>query len=322
MTSVEVPGKVVLAGEYSVLLPGEPCLVAAVDRTLRAEATDAAPWAAASGPAKWRDGEPAPEALRFVVSAVQAVRRRWPSARPRRLETRDELGRGEVKLGLGGSAAATVAAVFAAAEGTGATRDELWALADEVHRAEQGGRGSGADVAASVHGGVLRYVREPRRVSVVPVHPEVRLLLAWTGVGVKTAPRLERWNGLIRNDPAMVSAFAARSREAVAVLEPALAAGELEGIRAGLAAARAALKGLEAALGLELETPALRAAADAAWSVGAAGKLSGAGGGDCAVIVCLGEAQRRQAREAIERAGLDVFPVGIAAAGVRVRSAS
>jgi phosphomevalonate kinase len=310
---------VVLAGEYSVLLPGQPCLVAAVDRTLTATAVAADRWSAMAGAASWVEGAAAPEELKFVAAAIDAVRARWPGP-AKRIETRDGLSAGEAKLGLGGSAAATVAAVFAAAEGRGAALAELWELADEVHRAAQGGRGSGADVAASVHGGVVRYWSQPRAARAVAVHPEVRLLLAWTGASVKTAPRLERWKSFLRGEPDAASGFAERSAEAVAALEKALVAGELDAIRGAMGAARAALKGLEAGMGLELETPALKAAADVAWAAGAAGKLSGAGGGDCAVIVCVGEAQRRRVQGAIDRAGLEAIPVGIAPAGARMGS--
>lgn len=317
MIRVDVPGKALIAGEYAVLLPGEPCLVAAVERRLTAVSQRSDVWNARSGSATWREGNVPPEQLRFVVGAIEAVGSRWFPP-PCRVETSDDLSDGENKLGLGGSAAATVAAAFAAAEGTDATRDELWALCDEVHRRVQGGKGSGADVAASVHGGVVRYVREPRSVTPVVVHPDVRIVLAWTGRSVKTAPRLERWNRFVQEKKSEAERFARLSREAVAITERGLAAGDETLLRDGIGQSRAALHELEAELGVELETPALAAAADAAFRVGACGKLSGAGGGDCAVVLTLGDEGVERVVRALEEAGVMPIPVGLAREGVRV----
>lgn len=290
-------------------------MVAAVERRLSVEASPSERWSACAGDVRWREGEAVPAALSFVVSTIEAARAKWGTA-PHSLTTSDELKAEGHKLGLGGSAAAVVAT--AAALGTGASREAIWALADEVHRAVQGGKGSGADVAASVHGGVVRYTRKPRQVRPLAIHPSVRLLLVWTGESVKTTPRLERWQAFLREDPAAAQAFAAASREAVRALEDALASGTADSLRGAIGRARAALKGLEEGLGLELETAALRTASEAAWAAGACGKLSGAGGGDCAIVLASGDEAAARAHEAIAATGLEVFPAVIAAGGVRV----
>lgn len=317
MTRVSVPGKLLLAGEYAVLLPGHDCLVAAVERRLCVEAEAAARWSVRSGEARWTQGEPVPEGLQFAVAAALAVEARF-AGRPRALQTRDELSVDGHKLGLGGSAAATVAAAFAAAEGTGAAREALWALADEVHRRVQGGRGSGADVAASVFGGVLRYAKEPRRAQPAAVHPDVRLVAVWTGASVKTAPRLARFQAFVQERPADAQRFAAASDEAVEALALGLSQGSAKGLRAALGAAREALGTLEEACGLELETPALRLAVEVAQRLGAAGKLSGAGGGDCAVVLAVGDEVLRRVVDGLSSAGLEPFPLAFAKEGVRV----
>lgn len=302
----------VLAGEYAVLLPGASCLVAAVDRHLEASAQPAAAWSARSEDIVWTDGEPVPEALSFVVEAISEVRLRWPAATPRSIETRDglrdALGR---KFGLGGSAAATVAAAFAAASGTGATHEELWAVCDEVHRRVQGGRGSGADVASAVHGGVVRYLRDPRAATAVAVHPDIRLVLAWTGASVKTAPRLASFETFVREHPLEARAFVESSNHGVDVVSQGLASASLSVLRDGLLEARTTLQRLERLIGLELETPALAKAADVAWREGAAGKFSGAGGGDCAVIIAVGDEQADRVAKALVSEGLEPVRVGL-----------
>src|SRR5262249_57932141 len=67
------------------------------------------------------------------------------------------LALGGHKLGRGSSAAAVVAAAAAAIRST-----DVHALAHRAHARAQGARGargSGADIAAAVHGGVLRVAR-------------------------------------------------------------------------------------------------------------------------------------------------------------------
>src|SRR5690606_26982869 len=154
---------------------------------------------------------------------------------PRALQThdglRDEQGR---KLGLGGSAAATVAAVRAAAEGSGATREELWSVSDQVHRQVQGGRGSGADVASAIHGGGVRYVREPRQARALSLHPDVRLVLAWTGESAKTSPRLQVFETFVRSQPEEARRFVAASASAVEHLARGLESGDAGSIRDGM----------------------------------------------------------------------------------------
>jgi len=71
------------------------------------------------------------------------------------------VGRGEpTKLGLGSSAALTVALAVALREYSGLpglTRQQWLPVLVAVHRAFQGGRGSGADVAASLYGGSIVF---------------------------------------------------------------------------------------------------------------------------------------------------------------------
>lgn len=314
MIRVRAPGKVVLAGEYAVLLEGAPCLVAAVDRHLEVRASSAPRWSARSGDVSWEEGADVPEALSFVIAAIEAVRRRWPAAMPKALETHDGLRDGQGrKLGLGGSAAATVAAVRAAADGTGATRAELWAVSDGVHRQVQGGRGSGVDVASAVHGGVVRYVREPRQATSLAVHPDVRLVLAWTGESARTSIRLPLFDAFVKSQADEARRFLEASTEAVERLARGLEAGDPDSIRDGMQQARASLQRLETHLGFEIETPALAKAAEVASRAGAAGKLSGAGGGDCAVIVALGEETAVRVADELASAGLE--PVRVSLSG-------
>src|SRR5699024_8097262 len=70
--------------------------------------------------------------------------------------------RGRYKLGLGSSAAVAAALTQAltVAAGVSLTREALATLAIAAHRSAQNGTGSGGDVAASIFGGVISYIRD------------------------------------------------------------------------------------------------------------------------------------------------------------------
>jgi phosphomevalonate kinase len=324
---LEAPGKVFLAGEYAVLEQGEPALVAGIDRALHAE------WAPAeaiellhrpSGAFAGLGG-PAPAELRFALSGVRAALDFCGTSRPFRLVYLDDFALGGRKLGLGGSAAATVLAVRAAcaAQGRAATSAEILALARAAHAAAQGGVGRGADVAACALGGLLEVRRQGTSLETTraAAPADLRLLLAFTGrsadsralvgeVRAFAAARPGRWRDHVRSISA--ACLALRDALAAAAREPAAGAAASDSTPAAAApdstpgaaapdspARAAALDAVRrgaaamAALGAEAQVPIvteeLAHACALAASAGAAAKPSGAGGGDCAVALCFGD---------------------------------
>lgn len=308
----QAPGKLLLAGEYAVLQPGGVALVAAVDRRIRVQSAPADAWCVESGGVRWSPGEPVPETLRFAAAAVEEARRRGAPAR--HLITTGEMSVGGRKLGLGSSAAATVAVLNAALGVT--PSDESWRQADAIHREVQGGRGSGVDVAASHWGGVVRFSRHPLHAARVPVHPDWRLVVVRAEQSVGTAPRVASFERFVAEQPAQAQRFVSRSVAAVDALQSALAGDDAQAMAAAVGEARAALLELQRASGLLLETPSIARAAQIAFDQGACGKQSGAGGGDCAVLVVQGDAARTALIARLEREGLEAFPIGIAMEGV------
>ena len=157
--AVLAPGKAFLSGEYAVLR-GAPALVQALGVYVRA--TWLGP--AALAVARPRGADPL---LRHVERAVRrhlrTQRGRRPPAGGVRVDSAalyDGLGR---PWGVGSSAAcsAATATCLALAAGLDPTdagvREGLLPAAIAGHRAHQGGRGSGADVAASLLGGVVLF---------------------------------------------------------------------------------------------------------------------------------------------------------------------
>src|SRR5207253_2187780 len=186
----------------------------------------------------WDGGQP-PAELRFAARAALLAMAFCGKAGGVRISFEDDLSHGGRKLGLGGSAAASVLAVRAvcALADRRAGEDEILALAVAAHWAEQGGSGSGADVAAAALGGIL----------------EVRSRFVW---------------------PSAEAAMAALGEDAR----------------------------------VPIATPELAKACALASAAGAAGKPSGAGGGDCAVVVAFGDETRDRAEAAL-RPHFPVFRV-------------
>src|SRR5207237_1418902 len=106
-------------------------------------------------------------------------------------------------------------------------RGELWSIAGDVHRRVQGS-GSGFDVAASVHGGVIRYTSRPRVALSVPVHADIRPLLVWTRQASSTPTHLKAWDRL---PPEIAGRLSAISADAVRNVEHGLRNGDRDQLR-------------------------------------------------------------------------------------------
>lgn len=168
MLSVSAPGKLYLFGEYGVLAGGWS-LVAAVGRRVTACRKERATGYQVRGAGF---GE-----TTLVEAVLEELGGRAGADSPAYFETNvEEFYRGGRKLGLGSSAASTVALTAVAlledrkdgerAEGRAAlsdeTLDEIFETAEAAHRRFQGGRGSGGGLAAATYGGCLGYrVRQP-----------------------------------------------------------------------------------------------------------------------------------------------------------------
>lgn len=114
---------------------------------------------------------------------------------------------GDQKLGLGSSAALTVAilkALFCAMK-VGESNDQYHLdLAIDCHRAFQGKFGSGADVAAAFLGGCIKFSRDsyPEQVEL----PEnLQLMFVWTGRAAATVPYLKHLAKWREAEPAQFS---------------------------------------------------------------------------------------------------------------------
>src|ERR1043166_1252873 len=221
---ISAPGKVFLAGEYAVL-DGHAALVAGVDRRLYATASCVPGVHLVHRPSgtSWSPPASPPAQLRFAARAAMLA-----GARDLRLEFENDLAIGDAKIGLGGSAAACVLAVRAARPG--ASDEEVLRIAAEAHRAEQGGKGSGADVAACTYGGVIEFQKSTVRRVRTP--EELRLMLAFTGKSADTRALIAS----VGKPRDVIEAIAQACAQLVTALENSRTDDALQAVRAGAAA--------------------------------------------------------------------------------------
>ena len=273
------PGSVLLLGEYAVTEPDAPGIALAVLPEVRA--------AGVAGRAPRITGRMGRQRFTWTPqgcdSALFAALVEECGAPRGGIEVDSDAFVGpHGKLGLGSSAAvaAAVAALLLYDPQPGAApaldRRRVFAAALAAHRAAQGGRGSGYDVAASVWGGVVRFTggRTPAAARHrPPVLPQLYLVAGARPLATPAAvARYEQWR---RRDPAAAERFRACSREAV---EQFLAATEAAACCAALNAGGELIRRLGARIGVAVEPPDLRARLDEFRARGWAAKPVGAGG--------------------------------------------
>lgn len=277
------PGSLMILGEHAVL-HGRHALVCAVNRrvTVRAAARAGGRIQVRSAlgdaecPAREVNGI---EGMPFVREALRIAGDGLVSGAEFRIES-------EIKptLGLGSSAAVTVAMLAAARTLAGAnpSADAIAREAREVIRRVQG-RGSGADAAASAFGGLVRYRAEPwsaRRVA-----DELPILAVYSGAKRPTAEVIALVEDRRARDPALFERVYDRMDAASLAGADAARAGDL----AALGSAMNEGQSLMEAIGVVNEPLAVIVTALRASRGVYGAKVSGSGLGDCAVALGAAE---------------------------------
>ena len=189
MTTVtaSAPGKVVLSGEYAVL-DGAPAISMAINR--RAVVTLAP--AGERGAAVTSVGLGGRNETTLLDCVARALKFTDADKYSITLNTSEFVDDASgVKLGIGSSAALTVALVMALASVMGEETD-VGAVAAIAHRDFQNGAGSGVDIATSAAGGLLEFLKGKPGISKFAWPKGLKFALLWSGVAASTRDRVDR----------------------------------------------------------------------------------------------------------------------------------
>ena len=294
-------------GEHAVL-HGYPALVCAINKRMRIKLTPRADTRivlrSTLGTHETTLDELAPnESFRFVMGTIRAMQAEL--AQGFELTIRSEMSH---QMGLGTSAAVTAAALAALWGALGRPLDPAQMLTDAVDiiRKKQGGVGSGADVAASIHGGCLRYFAETREIVKLPTAPKLTVL--YSGSKMPTPEVIAFVDARRKRHGAVFAAIEALMGD---VVQQAFAAatrddwetvGELMNINQGLMDALGVNNVELSELVYELrKDPTILGS-----------KISGSGLGDC--VVGLGKAMRQE--WGVPAVSVEVDAQGVLVSGV------
>jgi mevalonate kinase len=288
--TVSAPAKLFILGEHAVVFDGT-CIVTAVDARLYVKLShqteprlyiDAPDVGLVAFQRPLTDviaGQPSTLESAFIESCVRVFHEKHPISTGIRIETYSEFKR---EYGIGSSSAVVAAALFGLAQlfEQDFTKEELLKMGvGAIQRVQS--LGSGADLAAAIYGGTLYYVNhEPRRIELLAVR-DLPLLVVYSGHKASTRRWVEAVGDLQHRWPMIVNPVV---ESMLAIVETGKAAiltqdwsqlGTLMNIQHGLLHA------------LGVDTASLSQIVHFAREQGAYGaKLSGAGGGDCAIILC------------------------------------
>jgi phosphomevalonate kinase len=329
--SASAPGKVVLSGEYAVLA-GAPALVLAVDRrvSLDLEIIDDNRWRFSSngfsaqashrltdltGTTRVAPSDPAAicQSILRTLAQTGVDLSGLPRGLNVSIDSRPLFYAGH-KLGLGSSAAVTVVLTQGMLKLTKGGAEPFTAML-AAHRVLQGGRGSGVDVAAAFHGGLIRFERRAQanpEITRTVLAPHLHYRFFWSGTSASTPSFLQRfdeWRG-DHPPPALTDLCAAADGVAQAAPNGAQFMRQLRAYTDRLAALDA-----DAELGIfqGAHAKAFAAAVD-----DVVYKPCGAGGGDLGVAFSMDAVALTRFTRQLEDEGLESMPLTKDDHGIRI----
>ena len=318
MIELKAPGKVFLAGEYSVMTPGQPALIMAVDRHLTVFRSDSARFrieiprwgldlsADESGSFETDGTDPRRD---FIIRLLNETRALVPGAAPVHLVAdmgpKDLLSR---DLGLGTSAAWSVIFARSLMKDTPWDSKDTLEVALRSHSAAQGGRGSGADVATAWAGRSIRFVRSKTTTPSVTALAEPPRFLArilYSGTSQRTGPAVKKYEALAKTRPAALQNFVAQNNGAVRRMEEVLA--DPPKVVAAIKRANRALTYLANQMGISAPTsPWMEQGLNI---IKSAVKPCGALGGDCMLAATAFPRYLPELESLAISAGYEVLPI-------------
>ena len=239
------------------------------------------------------------------------------------------------KYGLGSSGAVTAATVKAlnAFYQLGLDNGHIFKLAALAHLAVQG-NGSCGDIAASCYGGWIAFSTFEHAwvknqlaclsiaqlihkewpalmIEPLPVPKQLRLVIGWTGSPASTSDLVDQVHRSKKDNTLDYQAFLAESKTCVTQMIQGFHANNIKEIQASLITNRRLLLELATLTDVVIETPALKKLCDVAENLGGAGKASGAGGGDCGIVLFKQKSGILPLVSAWEKQGITLLPLHV-----------
>jgi phosphomevalonate kinase len=319
-----------LLGEYAVL-DGSPALVAAVSARAKVSigSGDSRGWSVVSHQADTRRVEFHPGEASGVALLDTVLEHRAPEGDgfppcEIQLNTATFFSRASSrKLGLGSSAALLVALDAAVGAWQGRPRGGIERLAalGAMHDRFQGSQGSGGDLAASLHGGVICYrTQGPGRAEIgsVALPDSVRFACVSTGQAASSPEFVALFRSWQAQQPDLAAQRMSRLDAMARAGSEAVKAGDGEGFLAAVAAYGELLAELGQALGAPISTPEHEQLKRLAERIAVTYKSSGAGGGDMGMAFALDQQRLAQFVGACRELGFEAVNLTIDPAGLAV----
>lgn len=340
-----------VAGEYAVLDPNQSLVVTAVDRFIYVEIKKSernsltlANYELHNISFDFIKGNISldieDERTSFVRSAMNVIynylQEQGIATFPVALKVNSELDdKDGIKYGLGSSAAVVTGVVTALLTMFLKKTPEkqlIFKLAAIAHVNIQGS-GSGADIAASTYGGMLKYtsfqaewlLKEMEQTDSVTTliekdwhyltieelsfPPSWEMIVGWTGSPASTAKLVPRVLAYKEVNPTQFNRFLEKSTKAVKDILLGIRSKNEAQFFQGINNNREALAEIGAFANVPIETPLLYELQRIAKQYESAGKLSGAGGGDCGIAFTISPENKKKIIDAWEKVGIKYLPI-------------
>ena len=233
------------------------------------------------------------------------------------------------KYGLGSSAAVTVATIKALCRfyQLSVSKDQLFKLAAIAHLDIQG-NGSLGDIAASVYGGWIAYRSFDRKwlkaarqtyslkelidlkwpqlqVELLNAPAALKLLIGWTGSPASTSHLVDAVSLEMAKQQQGYQHFLSESKACIKRMIAGFHQQSLTVIQKEIRYNRKLLQALGKLSGVQIETPLLHQLCELAEAYHGAAKTSGAGGGDCGIVLIDRTIKTQKLLAAWKRSGIE-----------------
>ncbi len=295
------------------------------------------------------------EKLLFTKSAIETAIKFLGKSTPFNLisygkDTQIKTEKGLKKVGFGSSAAAVVSNISAILEFNGIdiskkeSKDIIYKLSALAHYYAQGKLGSAFDIAASVYGGIIAYkrfdadwvakkidngtsIKDLVKIKWPGIFAErmeipenFNLGIFWTGDSASTSAMIKKMDEFKKSNPEKYNKIYSEINKVVNGLIIGWKRGKCAEIIKLLNNNEKILRGLTMESGVDIETENLKKLSEIAENFGAAGKLSGAGGGDCGIVVSFDKEISSVCNEKLSKTSLVKVDAKIDIEGVRVEA--